>query len=332
MSSTEPPERYWADRPVLVTGADGFVGSHLTEALVGLGAQVTAVVRRVSGTQVTNRLRNLPAPAVAALHRLVHLDLAGPSAVTVLSGLEAATWFHLAADAYVPASLEQPASVVQTNLGSTLNVLEAARLSGPEHLLVTSSSEVYGTQPDAITEQHPLMPATPYAASKVACDRLAWSYHHTYGTPLTIVRPFNCYGPRHVYDAVPLFLAKALRGEPITINGTGAQTRDLTYVADTVEAFLALGRLPGTGEAYNIGTGVDHSVTETARLVVELTGSRSEVRYGPPRPGEVMKLQADPAKLTRTTGWAAKYDLAAGLAANLEWMRENVERVWPTRS
>ncbi|MEE1831701.1 dTDP-glucose 4,6-dehydratase [Streptomyces sp. SP17KL33] len=325
-------ERYWTGRPVLITGADGFIGSHLTEALVRLGAEVTAVVRRVSAAQVTNRLRNLPPSAVNSLHRLVHLDLAGPSAVPVLSGIEAATWFHLAADAYVPASLDQPASVVQTNVASTLNVLEAARLNGPEHLLVTSSSEVYGTQPDAITEQHPLMPATPYAASKVACDRLAWSYAHTYDMPVTIVRPFNCYGPRHVYDAVPIFLAKALRNEPITINGTGEQTRDLTYVADTVEGFLTLAQLSGTGEAYNVGTGVDHTIVDVAHLVVELTDSRSEILHGPPRAGEVAKLQADPTKIRQITGWAPKFDLAAGLAGNLEWMRKNVERIWPARS
>ncbi|MCK7624502.1 GDP-mannose 4,6-dehydratase [Streptomyces sp. RS10V-4] len=327
-----PTTTHWAGRPVLVTGADGFIGSHLTETLVSRGARVTAVVRRVSAGQVTNRLRNLPAAAVDALERVVHVDLAGPSAVDVLSRVEADTWFHLAADAYVPASLDQPADVVRTNVMSTLNVLQAAQARQPAHLVVTSSSEVYGSQQEAITEGHPLEPATPYAASKAACDRLAWSWHHTYGLPLTIVRPFNCYGPRHVYDAVPLFLAKALRGEPITINGSGEQTRDLTFVTDTVAGFLALAELPAAGEAYNIGTGTDHRVLDVARAIVELTGSRSDLVHGPARAGEVRKLQADPAKLTRATGWRAEYDLVKGLAANLEWMREHVETVWPTRS
>ncbi|MFE5737847.1 dTDP-glucose 4,6-dehydratase [Streptomyces celluloflavus] len=327
-----PTTTHWAGRQVLVTGADGFIGSHLTETLVSRGARVTAVVRRVSAAQVTHRLRNLSAATVDALERVVHVDLAGPSAVDVLGRLEADTWFHLAADAYVPASLDQPADVVRTNVMSTLHVLLAAQRRQPAHLLVTSSSEVYGSQPDAITERHPLEPATPYAASKVACDRLAWSWHHTYGLPLTIVRPFNSYGPRHVYDAVPLFLARALRGEPITINGSGEQTRDLTFVADTVAGFLALAELPATGETYNIGTGTDHRIIDVARAIVALTGSQSEIVHGPPRSGEVLKLQADPAKLTEATGWRAEYDLAKGLADNLVWMREHVETVWPTRS
>ncbi|MFB8235460.1 NAD-dependent epimerase/dehydratase family protein [Kitasatospora purpeofusca] len=322
----------WSGRRVMVTGADGFIGSHLTEALVARGAEVTAVVRRVSHTQVTNGFRNLPGAAARRLAGVLHLDLAGASAIQVLSRVEADVWFHLAADAYVPASLHQPAAVVQTNVTSTLNVLEAAMIRRPEHVLVTSSSEVYGTQPEAITERHPLEPATPYAASKVACDRLAWSYHNALNVPLTIVRPFNCYGPRHVYDAVPLFLAKALRGEPITVNGTGEQTRDLTYVADTVEGFLALAQLPPTGEVYNIGTGTDHRVVDVARAVLELTGSRSELLFGPERAGEVHKLQADPAKLTAATGWRPGHDLTAGLAANLDWMRTHLEQLWSTRS
>ncbi|MFH8991304.1 NAD-dependent epimerase/dehydratase family protein [Streptomyces sp. NPDC017940] len=315
----------WSNHPVLVTGADGFVGSHLTEALVDRGARVTAVVRRTSRSQVTARFRNLSERTVAGLGALLHVDLAGPDAVPALTACDARTWFHLAADAYVPASLTQPATVVQTNIASTLNVLEAARAAGPRHLLVTSSSEVYGTHPGPIAEGDPLEPATPYAASKVACDRLARSYHDAFGLPLTIVRPFNCYGPRHVYDVVPLFLARALRGRPLVVNGDGAQTRDLTYVADTVEAFLRLAELPPEGKPYNIGTGVDHSVADLARQVLALTGSASPLRHGPARPGEVRKLQADATALRKATGWEPRHSLAEGLRLNLEWTRDNLE-------
>ncbi|MFI6527672.1 NAD-dependent epimerase/dehydratase family protein [Streptomyces uncialis] len=315
----------WNDHPVLVTGADGFVGSHLTEALIDRGARVTAVVRRTSRSQVTARFRNLSERTVGSLDALLHVDLAGPDTVAALTACGAHTWFHLAADAYVPASLTQPATVVQANIASTLNVLEAARAAGPRHLLVTSSSEVYGTHPGPIAEGDPLEPATPYAASKVACDRLARSYHDTFGLPLTIVRPFNCYGPRHVYDVVPLFLARALRGQPLVVNGDGAQTRDLTYVADTVDAFLRLAELPPEGKPYNIGTGVDHSIADLARQVLSLTSSASELRHGPARSGEVRKLQADATALRKATGWEPCYSLADGLRLNLDWTRDNLE-------
>jgi NDP-hexose 4,6-dehydratase len=309
---------------VAVTGADGFIGSHLTDRLVGEGHEVVAVVRRTSRSQVTNRFRNLTAETVRKLAGLVHVDLAGPDAQAALAGLGAATWFHLAADAYVPASLRQPASVVRANISSTLNVLEAARTCGVEHLLVTSSSEVYGTHDGPIGEGYALEPATPYAASKVACDRLAWSYHNTFGVPLTIVRPFNCYGPRHIYDVVPLFIAKALRGQPLTVQGSGTQTRDLTYVSDTVTAFLLLSRLPPRGEVYNIGTGVDHTILDMARAILRLAGSASELRMAPPRPGDVLKLQADATKLTAATGWRPRYGLMEGLEENIKWMKDNL--------
>lgn len=316
-----------SSRTVLVTGADGFIGSHLVDGLLQQGERVIAVVRRTSRSQVTRRFRNLLPTTVRQLHNLIQVDLAGPDAVATLTAADAAIWYHLAADAHVPASLHQPASVVQNNVASTLHVLEAARVAGPAHMLMTSSSEVYGSCSESIEESHPLYPATPYAASKVASDRLSWSYHNTFDLPITIVRPFNCYGPRHVYDVIPLFLAQALRGEALIVNGSGRQTRDLTYVADMVEAFLRLAELRPSGEVYNIGTGKDHQIRDLARLVLELTGSSSELRIGPARPGEVQKLQADSTRLRRATGWVPRYDLGTGLELNLKWMRDTLDRL-----
>ncbi|KOG58325.1 NAD-dependent epimerase/dehydratase family protein [Streptomyces varsoviensis] len=317
----------WRDRTVLVTGADGFIGSHLVDELLLRGARVLAVVRRTSRSQVTRRFHNLSPQAVGKLRTLIQTDLADPSAIAELAAVQADTWFHLAADAYVPASLTQPSSVIRTNITSTVNVLEAARIAKPRHLLLTSSSEIYGSHDTAITEQYPLRPATPYAASKVACDRIAWSYHNSFGVPLTIVRPFNCYGPRHVYDVVPIFLVRALRGEPILVNGKGSQTRDLTYVQDTVNAFLSLAELAPVGDSYNIGTGVDHDILGLAELVLRITASKSEIRMGPPRAGEVDMLRADSTKLRRATGWAPQHSLAEGLAKNLSWLREHLEEL-----
>jgi NDP-hexose 4,6-dehydratase len=320
------------NRKVLVTGADGFIGSHLTDTLVDQGFQVFAVVRRTSRSQVTNQFRNLADETVRRLAGVVHVDLAGPAAQAALARLGAETWFHLAADAYVPASLHQSAAVVETNVTSTLNVLEAARVADLGHLLIASSSEVYGSHDGPMDEQCPLEPATPYAASKVACDRLAWSYYNTFRLPLTIVRPFNCYGPRHVYDVVPLFLANALRGAPLTVQGSGRQSRDLTYVSDTVAAFLGLAELPPSGEVYNIGTGVDHAILDLARMILRITGSPAELRIAEQRPGDVLKLQADATKLRAATGWQPRYDLPEGLELNLKWMKDNLRSCWPIRS
>ncbi|MFR9773957.1 NAD-dependent epimerase/dehydratase family protein [Nocardia sp. SC052] len=305
----------------LVTGADGFIGSHLVDALIDDGYHVIATVRRTSRSQIDRRFTNLTAERVEELGELLCIDLAGPDAIDTLARVEADVWFHLAADAYVPASFGQPRSVVATNIASTANVLEAARIAAPRHLLVTSSSEVYGSHGDPITEKDALYPSTPYAASKVACDRLAYSYHFTYGLPLTIVRPFNCYGPRHVYDVVPIFLRRALAGEPVVVNGTGLQTRDLSYVADTVAAFISLSRLSGSGEVYNISTGRGTGVLELATEIVSLTNSDSRIVHGERRLGEVDDLVGDSSKLRQATGWRPKWDLAGGLRANIDWMR-----------
>jgi len=311
----------WVGRKVVVTGADGFIGSHLVEELLRRGSRVVAVVRRTSRSQADLRFRNLTPDVVAQLADLVQVDLAGPSAVDAMRRAGGEVVFHLAADAYVPASFDQPAAVVQTNVMSTLHVLEAARAQPPAHLLITSSSEVYGSHDTPITEHHPLLATTPYAASKAACDRLAASYHTTFHLPLTIVRPFNSFGPRHVYDVVPLFAARALRGDPLVVNGDGLQRRDLTYVDDTVAAFIALAELEPCGEAFNIGTGVSHTVNDIAQMVVECAGSGSAVEHGTPRAGEVQRLEADASRLRNATGWAPTRDLRYGVERSLDWMR-----------
>lgn len=311
----------WRDRVVVVTGADGFIGSHLVEELLRRGSRVVAVVRRSSRSQVDMRFKNLSPHTVERLHGVVQVDLAGPAAVEAIAGARGDVVFHLAADAYVPASFVQAAAVVQTNVISTLNVLEAARMSPPEHLVVTSSSEIYGSHDTAITEEYPLLATTPYAASKVACDRLASSYHTTFSLPITIVRPFNCFGPRHVYDVIPIFAARALRGEPLVVNGSGEQRRDMTYVDDTVAAFIGLAELTPTGEAYNVGTGVSHSIVDIARAVIERAGSSSQIVHREPRAGEVQQLEADARKVRGAIDWSPLHDLQSGIDRSLGWMR-----------
>ncbi|HVM33938.1 MAG TPA: GDP-mannose 4,6-dehydratase [Actinomycetota bacterium] len=308
----------------LVTGAAGFVGSHLVEALLAQGVRVTAVVRRTSRSQILNDQPNLSSAVDNPRLVVLPVDVAGPSAVDVLASVDSDVWLHLAADAFVPASIEQPASVVLNNVTSTLNVLEAARRGPPQTIVVVSSSEVYGSHPQPIDEHCPLQPTTPYGASKAAIDRLAWTYHETFGVPVTIVRPFNCYGPRHVYDAVPIFIARAVAGAPLEVNGDGRQTRDLTYVDDTVRALIAIAATPAIGRVYNIGTGGDVAILDLARMIRQLAGSKSEIRLGPARRGEVRRLCADATRLREELAWEPTVSLEEGLIQNIDWYRSIV--------
>lgn len=318
-------------RSALVTGADGFVGSHLVESLLAMQIPTTAVIRRSSSNQVGYRFRNLDevvtrfkmASDESALKNLqiVPMDLCSADSISGLARCDADVWFHLAADALVTASLNQPVSVVSNNVMSTLYLLEAARVRRPECVVITSSSEVYGGSEDAITESHPLLPRTPYAASKAAAERLAAAYYHTFGVPITIIRPFNSYGPRHLYDFVPLFCYRALLGLPLRITGTGEQCRDLTFVSDLVDAFLALADLTPTCDVFNVGTGGCHSVREIATHLIEMTGKKSEIEYVAPRQGDVTTLRADASHIQERTGWTSRTDLDAGLRKSLEWTR-----------
>lgn len=310
---------------VLVTGADGFLGSHLVERLLEEGAIVATLVRpsSVNGT-VGFALRNL-ARVAGAIDEVIATDVAGPECTDRIVEWAPSVIFHLAADAYVERSFRYPIEVMRTNLGGTEAVLAAARRhAGIERVVVTSSSEIYGgTRGAAIDEDHPLEPSSPYAASKVAADRLAYAHHRTYGTPVAIIRPFNTFGPRHPYDVIPKFVARALHAEPLVVYGDGAQSRDFTYVDDMVEAFLLMGRHPAAvGEAVNFGSGQAHSIAEIARRVVEVTGSASRIEHGPPRAAEVARLCCDASKAARLFGWRARVSLQEGLRRYVAWARE----------
>ena len=323
--SGEPQSR-WTGRLVLVTGADGFVGSHLTERLLREGAVVSAWVRprSVTGT-VTYALRNL-ASVQARLHAIVAADIAGPDAVDRIGEIAPQVIFHLAADAYVERSFRYPQEVLRTNLGGTMTVLQAARrYPSIERVVVTSSSEVYGSaQADRMDERHPLEPTSPYAASKAAADRMAMAYHRTYGTPVAVIRPFNTFGPRHIYDVIPKFVAAALDEQPLEIYGGGSQSRDFTFVDDMVDAFLAMGSHPAAvGQVVNFGTGVATSIAELAGLVVEATRSRAPIVHRPARQAEVTRLCCDNGLAAELFAWHARVPLAEGLRRHVEWARQS---------
>ena len=312
------------DRRVLVTGGDGFIGSHLAETLLEAGARVGLFVRGSArlgcGSWAFRGIEASP----DRFARIIAADIASPDAENLIGEFDPEIVFHLAAVAYVDYSFDKPAEVFRTNAVGTLNVLETARrLRNLDRVVVVSSSEVYGPcLTERIAEDHPLNPTSPYAASKAAADRLAFSYYKTYGLPVAIVRPFNTYGPRHTYDAVPKFVRLALRGEPLTIYGDGAQERDLTYVRDTVRAMLlAGGRGEAVGEAVNSGTGEAVSILELARRIVRIAGSSSAIVHTKARKAEVSCLRADIGKAARLLGFHPEVSLDEGLAMTIAWER-----------
>ena len=315
----------WSGRRVLITGADGFIGSHLTERMLAEGARVSVLVRPRSVTGTSEfALRNL-GHVHDRLQAIAATDVAGPDAVDRVCELDPAVIFHLAADAYVERSFGHPQEVLRTNLGGTMTVLQAARRrSSIERVVITSSSEVYGpAQVRRIDENHPLEPTSPYAASKVAADRMAIAYHRTYGTPVAVIRPFNTYGPRHVYDVIPKFVVRALRGESLEVYGTGAQTRDFTFVDDMVEAFVRMGEHPAAvGRVVNFGSGVETSIDELAKLVLEAAGSGAPVVHRRGRKAEVDRLCCDHTLATELFGWQPRVDLREGLLRNVAWARD----------
>jgi nucleoside-diphosphate-sugar epimerase len=315
----------YASRSVLVTGAAGFIGSHLVERLLALGAEVSAFVRYTSRGALAMDSSGLGAVA-PRLRAVVAGDLASPSAVEQIVAADVDVVFHLAADAWVTRSLISPVDVVTNNVQSTLHVLEAARRSGRiSRVVVTSSSEVYGTTTsDGVTESHALEPTSPYAASKVACDRLAIAWHRTFESPVAIIRPFSTYGPRQTYDVIPKFIRAALRAEPIAIHGSGEQSRDFTYVSDMVEAFLTAGAHPdAVGRAVHYGTATAVSILTIAHMVSECTGSRSEIIHLDDRPAQVQRLRCDPGLAQRLFGWRPSVGLTEGIARTVDWIRRN---------
>ena len=196
---------YWKNKNILLTGADGFIGSHLAESLIDLGAKLTIVVRATSNHGTSSYdFKNLSKNYIKKCKKIIFCDISSTDIIRHIKNIKPKIIFHLAANAYVPYSFEHPLEVNEANVVGTLNVLEAARqIKNLDRIVCTSSSEVYGTaQTKKISEKHPLNPTSPYAASKAAADEYCYSYILTYNLPITIIRPFNTYGPRHTYDVI----------------------------------------------------------------------------------------------------------------------------------
>ncbi len=321
----------FADAQTFVTGADGFIGSHLVEALVREGARVRALVYYNSW----NSLGWLAdtAPEIRREIEVIFGDVRDAERIAgAVSGCRYV--FHLASLIGIPYSYEAARSYVDTNVTGTLNVLEACRRAGTvERLIHTSTSEVYGTaQTVPIAESHPLVGQSPYSASKIAADKLAESYHLSFGLPVIVARPFNTFGPRQTARAViPTIASQLLAGVDKLTLGALTPTRDFNYVTDTAAGFLALARCSGAdGQVVNIGSGEEWSIEATAELLMEITSRKvpilcDEARVRPAA-SEVNRLLADSSRIRALTDWRPRVPFRDGLRHTTEWVARNLDR------
>ncbi len=328
----ETGAKEWQGTSVLVTGAGGFIASHLVEALVQQGARVRAFVRYNS--RGDPGLVSLLSDETYRQIEIVAGDLRDLNAVQKAArGIT--HLFHLGALIAIPYSYVHPAEVVETNVMGTLNVLLAAKAEGVERIVHTSTSEVYGTALRVpIDETHPLQGQSPYSASKIGADKVAESFFRSFAMPIVTVRPFNTYGPRQSARAVvPTIIAQALTRDVICIGNMDAR-RDLTYVLDTVAGFLLAGATPAVeGETFNLGTGLEIRIRDLVQEIAARVGRQVRVQMDPsrirPAKSEVERLVADNRLAHERLGWKPEVDLAKGLDLTIAWIADHLDRYRP---
>lgn len=310
---------------ILVTGADGFIGSHLTEGLVSAGADVTALAQ-YNSFDSHGWLDDLP-DQIRKNVNLVRGDVRDAAFISRLVPRHEII-FHLAALIAIPHSYAAAQSYVDTNVLGTLNVLEAARQCGTERIVHTSTSEVYGTALKMpIDESHPLQGQSPYSASKIAADMMAEAFARSFGLPVVILRPFNTYGPRQSERAIiPTIIRQALDPScPAIMVGDSTTVRDLTFVTDTAAAFMAAGQADGIeyGQAFNAGSQRAIMIGDLIDVIIDLTSSRKPVLQDEkrlrPTNSEVRALLADSTRFVRATGWSPQVKLREGLERTVNW-------------
>lgn len=315
-------------KKVLVTGADGFIGSHLTEMLVEQGYDVKAFAY-YNSFNTWGWLDTLPKDKLDAIEVFTG-DIRDPNGVrTAMKGIEQV--FHLAALIAIPFSYHSPDSYVDTNIKGTLNVLQAARELETERIMITSTSEVYGTaQYVPIDEKHPYQGQSPYSATKIGADRLAESFYRSFNMPISIVRPFNTFGPRQSARAViPTIISQLLAGKEEIKLGSLTPTRDFNYVKDTAAGFIAISKSDKTiGEEINIATQQEISIGDLANEIIAQINPKAKIvceeeRLRPEK-SEVNRLLGANAKIRSLTDWSPKYTFAQGIEETISWMRDNL--------
>jgi NAD dependent epimerase/dehydratase len=318
----------WQNKHVLVTGAGGFIGSHLVEQLLAEGAQVRAFVRYNS--RGDPGLLRLISSQDRARIEIVAGDLRDADALRgAVEGVQ--TVFHLGASISIPYSYRHPVEVAETNLLGTLNVLVACRDLKVERLIHTSSSEVYGTAIHVpIDESHPLQGQSPYSATKIGADKLAESFFCAYDLPVVTVRPFNTYGPRQSARAViPTIISQALTQAAIHIGNQNA-SRDFTFVSDTVAGLMKAGEVTGAeGKVINLGTGQDITIGELAQKIIQKMDHQVEIILDPqrlrPPSSEVMRLLSDNSLARRSLAWTPQVELDDGLDRTIAWIKAHLD-------
>jgi NAD dependent epimerase/dehydratase len=323
---------FWQGNPVLITGAGGFIGSHLTEKLVLQGSKVRALVRYTSRGDWG--LLSFLSPESRREIEVVAGDLRDLDGVRrAMAGVSCI--FHLGALIAIPYSYVHPAEVVETNVIGTMNVLLAARDTGIERVVHTSTSEVYGTALRVpMDENHPLQGQSPYSASKIGADKLAESFYRSFDLPVVTLRPFNTYGPRQSARAViPTIITQALT-QPVIQLGNLDATRDLTFVSDTVDGFLRAAETPGVeGETFNLGTGSEVKIIELAQEIISQLKKDIKIEVAAsrlrPEKSEVQRLLSDNQLAHTRLGWQPQVPLQQGLAQTIEWVKKHLDLYRP---
>ena len=320
-------------KSVLVTGADGFIGSHLTEALVELGYKVRAF-SFYNSFNTWGWLDTLPKEKLNEIEVFTG-DIRDPNGVReAMKGVDEV--FHLAALIAIPFSYHSPDAYVDTNIKGTLNVLQAARALETSRVLVTSTSEVYGTaQYVPIDEKHPYQGQSPYSATKIGADRISESFYRSFNLPVTIVRPFNTFGPRQSARAViPTIITQLLAGKEEIKLGSLTPTRDFNYVKDTANGFIEISKSDKTiGEEINIATQKEISIGELAQELIRQINPNAKIVCDEqrlrPEKSEVNRLLGSNEKIKRITNWEPKYTFEQGIAETIEFLRNNIDKYKP---